>query len=138
MLVLVVDDEPADCQSMAETLTRDGYQVLKAGDAVTAMRTLEHNPGIDLLVSDISLPGTNGCELARQLLIIQPDLKVLFVSGFVGAEVCRYYGVPVTDLYFLRKPFTPKELASRVKSVIESTERVHLSAPVSGAGGSAV
>jgi two-component system cell cycle sensor histidine kinase/response regulator CckA len=137
MLVLVVDDEPADCQSMAETLTREGFEVLKAGDAVTATRTLEHNPGVDLLVSDISLPGTNGCELARQLLKIQPDLRVLFVSGYVGAEVCRYYGVPVTDLYFLRKPFTPTELAARVQSVLQSNDRVHLNAPVSGVGGAA-
>lgn len=138
MLVLVVDDEPADCQSMADALTCEGFEVLKAGDAVTATRIMEHNPSIDVLVTDISLPGTNGCELARQLLKVRPDLRVLFVSGFVGAEVCRYYGVPITDLYFLRKPFTPKELVARVHSVIESTERVRLGAPLSGAGGSAV
>jgi len=131
MLVLVVDDEPGDCQTMADTLVREGFDVLKAMDAPSALRAIENN-SIDLLVSDISLPGVNGCELARQILDIQPDAKVLFVSGFVGAEVCQYYGVPITDLFFLRKPFTPRDLVARVELVLQAPGRVQLSAPASG------
>ena len=137
MYILVVDDEPGDCQTMADTLTRAGYNVSKAGDAVTAARLMAHEPKIDLLVTDISLPGTNGCELARQMLADRPELKILFVSGYVGSEVCRYYGVPITDSLFLRKPFTSKELLERVNAVLASTEPVTLSAPTSGAGGAA-
>jgi two-component system cell cycle sensor histidine kinase/response regulator CckA len=136
MFVLVVDDEPGDCQSMADALTREGFRVFKAIDAPSALRVMQQQPLIELLVTDISLPGTNGCDLARQLLSSRPDLKILFVSGFVGSEVCRYYGVPVTDLLFLRKPFTPNDLVARVRRVLASTERVTLSAPASGAGSS--
>jgi DNA-binding response OmpR family regulator len=137
MLVLVVDDEPGDCQNMADALTREGYEVVKAADAPAALLTIEQKPNIELLVSDISLPGTNGCDLARQLLNIKPHLKVLFVSGYAGAEVCRYYGVEITDLFFLRKPFTSRELVARVRRVLASGDRVQLSAPASGAGGAA-
>src|SRR5947207_934780 len=136
MFVLVVDDEPGDCQTMADVLTAEGYRVYKAADAPSAMTVMEQQPEIELLVTDISLPGTNGCELARQLLKKRPHLKVLFVSGFVGAEVCQYYGVPVGDLLFLRKPFTPRALVTRVRAVLASTEPVSLATPASGAGSS--
>jgi len=117
---------------MAEALSREGFDVLKAIDAPSALRAIEKHTPIDLLVTDISLPGINGCELARQILDIQPDAKVLFVSGFVGAEVCQYYGVPITDLFFLRKPFTPRDLVARVELVLQAPGRVQLSAPASG------
>ena len=63
-----------------------------------------HGEAVDLLIADISLPDGNGCELAIAMREKKPDLRVLFVSGHVGAEVCRFYGLDVTDLHFLRKP----------------------------------
>jgi DNA-binding response OmpR family regulator len=137
-LILVVDDERDDCERMADALTREGYGIQMAMDAPSAMRIIEQQPNIDLLITDISLPGTNGCELARQTLELRPSIRVLFVSGYVGAEVCHYYGVPITDMFFLRKPFTPQGLLARVRRVLESAERVQLTAPpATGAGGSA-
>lgn len=127
ILILVVDDEPGDCQSMAEALEHDRYRVLQAENSTSALRIADQQRRpVDLLVTDISLPGMNGCELAHQLLNRWPELKVLFVSGHVGAEVCQYYGIPVTDAFFLRKPFTPAELLERVEQVLESTERLPL------------
>ncbi len=120
---------------MADALTKEGYGVIMAVDADSALRIIEQQPTLHLLITDISLPGTNGCELARQVLDSRPGLKVLFVSGYVGAEVCHYYGVPITDLFFLRKPFTSQGLVARVKRVLETTERVAISAPASTAGG---
>jgi DNA-binding response OmpR family regulator len=112
---------------MAEALEREHYRVLQAEDSTSALRIADQQRRpIDLLVTDISLPGANGCELAHQLLKRWPDLKVLFVSGHVGAEVCQYYGIPVTNEFFLRKPFTPAELVGRVEQVLESTERLPL------------
>jgi DNA-binding response OmpR family regulator len=127
ILILVVDDEPGDCRSMAEALEHDRYRVLQAVDSTSAIKVADQQRRpIDLLVTDISLPGANGCELAHQLLQRWPEMKVLFVSGHVGAEVCQYYGIPVTDLFFLRKPFQPAELVERVQQVLESTEKLPL------------
>jgi two-component system cell cycle sensor histidine kinase/response regulator CckA len=129
ILILVVDDEAEDCESCAAALHQEGYTVLQAADSTRALTICEAQaPRIDLLVTDISLPVTNGCELAKELLKRYPELKVLFVSGYVGAEVCRYYGIPVTDLFFLRKPFQPAELVERVRRVLESNAPVPLKA----------
>jgi len=123
---------------MADALTREGYAVSTAIDAPSALGVIQQQPNITLLITDISLPGTNGCDLARQALEIRSGLKVLFVSGYVGAEVCRYYGIPITDLFFLRKPFSPQGLITRVRRVLETTERVTISSPpVTSAGGTA-
>jgi len=122
-----VDDEPDYRQRMSEALEKQGYVVLQAGNSTQALGVAKaHEAKIDLLVTDISLPVTNGCELAKQLLQRYADLKILFVSGYVGSEVCRYYGIPITDRFFLRKPFEPAELAERVRQVLESAERVPL------------
>jgi two-component system, cell cycle sensor histidine kinase and response regulator CckA len=124
---LVVDDELGDCQAMAKALEAEGYSVFQAANAIAALGVADRqDQPMDMLVTDISLPGTNGCELARQLLKRWPGLKVLFVSGHVGAEVCQYYGIPVTDLFFLRKPFQSPELVERVRRVWESTDRLPL------------
>lgn len=112
---------------MAKALEQEGYRVLQAADSTSALRVADQQERtIDLLVTDISLPGTNGCELAQQLLKRWPELKVLFVSGHVGAEVCRYYGIPVTDLCFLRKPFGPDALVERVRRVLQTNESLVL------------
>jgi len=76
-----------------------------------------------LLITDISLPGGNGCELAIALREQKPDLRVLFVSGHVGAEICRYYSLDIFDEHFLPKPFVGTDLISRVKQVLGSPDR---------------
>jgi CheY-like chemotaxis protein len=99
---------------------------VQAGNSTEALKAARKQTSLDLLITDISLPGTNGCELAKLLLKRYRDLRILFVSGYVGSEVCRYYGVPTTDLFFLRKPFSNSELAARVSRVFETDERVRL------------
>jgi DNA-binding response OmpR family regulator len=68
----------------------------------------------------VALPGRTGIELARDLLALSPQLPVLFISGQVGAEVFRYYGIDLTDEHFLAKPFTEKTLLRRVKKALTS------------------
>jgi len=122
-IVLVVDDELSDREAMQEILQEHGYTVWEARDyqqALTVFAQCERE--IDLLVTDISLPGNNGCDLAKAMLRLKPHLKVLFISGHAGAEICRYYGIPKSDLHFMRKPFKPADLLSRVRAVLNSME----------------
>jgi FixJ family two-component response regulator len=80
-----------------------------------------HMSEIDLLVTAVALPEKNGCELAKSLTGINPNLKVLFVSGMAGAEVCRFYGMSGEGLYFLEKPLSRDEFVRIVRLILEPT-----------------
>ena len=121
--ILVVDDEANDREEMRRLLQGEGYTVVEADTYQAAMTAFEANRyAIGLLVSDVSIPGGNGCEIAIALRQQNPDLRVLFVSGHVGAEICKYYGFEVSDEHFLRKPFAPTELLARVTQVLNSEQ----------------
>ncbi len=122
--ILLVDDEQTDREQMRRPLQDERYTVLEAGTYDEALSIFELNRDLfELLISDISLPGGNGCELAIALRKQKPDLRVLFVSGYVGAEICPYYSLEVSDEHFLRKPFDSSDLKSRVKQVLDSPDR---------------
>jgi DNA-binding response OmpR family regulator len=120
--ILVVDDEESDRAAVRNTLKREGFHVLEAETYDEALTVCETTPGITFLVADVALPDGNGCALAIAVRHKLPNLKVLFVSGHVGSEACRYYGLDVSDSHFLRKPFAPHELVDRVKEVIASED----------------
>ena len=121
--VLLIDDEPLDSEAMRRMLEVQGFRVYEGKNYDDALRIFDSRPGeIDLLVTDISLPGASGVEIASQLIKRKPDLKVLFVSGYVGAEVIRFYGVSANDIHFLRKPFPATEFISHVEAVLSSSE----------------
>jgi DNA-binding response OmpR family regulator len=120
--ILLVDDQPEDLEMMSSNLREYGYVVFEAGNCHTALGIIHLHREIDLLLTDVSLPGTNGCELAKEILKINPAIKVLFVSAHIGTEVCRTYGLLVSDLHFLRKPFRPDDLILRVRAVLVSEE----------------
>ena len=122
--ILLVDDEETDREQMRRTLRGQGHTILEAGTYHEALSIFELKPeSFELLISDISLPGGNGCELAIALRKQKPDLRVLFVSGYAGAEICPYYSLEVSDEHFLRKPFASADLKSRVKMVLDSPDR---------------
>jgi len=122
--ILVVDDEQTDREQMRRTLQDEGYTVIEADTYQEALRVFELNrQSFELLIADVSLPGGNGCELAIALRTQKPDLRVLFVSGHVGAEICQYYSLEVSDEHFLRKPFAAADLRSRVRQVLGSPDR---------------
>src|SRR6266576_3081268 len=105
--ILLVDDEQSDREQMRRTLGNGIYGIIEAGTYQEALAVFErHRDSIVLLIADISLPGGNGCELAIALRKAKPDLRVLFVSGYVGAEIGRYYSLNISDEHFLRQPFT--------------------------------
>ena len=118
--ILVVDDEETDRTAIIEGLEREHFDVIGAGTYSEGLAICSTVPGISFLVADVALPDGNGCALAIAVRQKIPQLKVLFVSGHVGGEACRYYGLDVTDSHFLRKPFTAGDLVARVKQVMGS------------------
>jgi CheY-like chemotaxis protein len=125
--ILVVDDEEEDRQSIRAALEARGDAVLEACNYCSAVKTFEqHRDEINLLITDLSLPDRNGCELAQSILQSRPDMKVLFISGHAGAALCRFYGLVNPDLHFLEKPFKPIDLLVRVWRVLFSTIRFNL------------
>ena len=122
--ILIVDDEAEDRQSIRTTLEGRGDTVLEASNYCSAVKTFEqHRDDINLLITDLSLPDRNGCELAQDIMQSRPDMKVLFISGHAGAELCRFYGLVNPDLHFLEKPFKPIDLLVRVWRVLFSSVR---------------
>jgi DNA-binding response OmpR family regulator len=121
--ILLLDDEEIERSTARQILQGEGYTVLEADSYNSAINVFESNrAAIDLLLADISLPDGNGCELAIAARNQKEDLRVLFVSGHVGAEVCRFYGLDVTDLHFLRKPFEAQQLLQCVRRVLQAAE----------------
>jgi DNA-binding response OmpR family regulator len=120
--VLVVDDEEIDRKAIRRILNRH-YELLEAGGFEEGLAVFGANrDAIGLVIADISLPDGNGCELAIKLREQKPDLRVLFVSGLAGAEVCRFYGVDVTGPHYLGKPFRPEALRGQVQKVLTAVE----------------
>src|SRR5262245_36409653 len=98
--VLIVDDEPLVRDLLSRILERDGYSVLTAADGQQALQLAsEHGDAIDLLVSDIQMPGMTGIELAKQLNRFLPNLPVLLMSGFSQSVI-----VLKESWTFLQKP----------------------------------
>ena len=121
--ILLVDDEEIDRTVVRRILQTKGYTVLEADTYRRAFNVFEKNRDlIALLLTDISLPGGNGCELWVSMRKRKPELRVLFVSGHVGAEVCRFHGLEPSDLHFLAKPFKAGDLLGRVAQVLDSPE----------------
>ena len=122
-MLLLVDDEEADRSEMRLALECDNHVIVEAGTYLEALKAFEdHRDSITIFVADISLPGGNGCELAIAFRRQKPDLRILFVSSHVGAEVAKYYGLGISDHNFLQKPFAADELRSRIREILESPE----------------
>jgi two-component system cell cycle sensor histidine kinase/response regulator CckA len=116
--VLLADDEDGVRALAREVLVSAGYVVLEAPDGQAALRGAEGHPGrIDLLVSDVEMPGLGGRELAERLRARDPALRVLFLSGHTEDEVVRQ-GVSSAEVHFLPKPFSPTALAEKVRQVL--------------------
>jgi DNA-binding NtrC family response regulator len=119
--VLVIDDEAEQRDLIRHMLRLDDYRVLEASDYDEALGVQANHLGeADVVLIDVRLPGGNGYELAKELLAIEPHLKVLFTSGHAGAELCRFFNMPVSDVHFLQKPLQLAELLGRLKLVLAS------------------
>jgi two-component system, cell cycle sensor histidine kinase and response regulator CckA len=119
--VLVVEDNTAILELVQRTLSRNGFTVLAAGDASTAVRMCETYPdAIDLLLTDVVMPEVGGPALAERLRALRPHMKVLFMSGFSDEGVITQ-GL-AAGAAFLPKPFTPADIVRKVRRVLSSPE----------------
>ncbi len=118
--VLLVEDDDGLRALTRTSLERHGYQVLEAKDAAAArQRSADHGGRIDLVLTDVILPGTGGPELAAELAVSRAGLKVLYISGYADDAVVRH-GVLGPGAAFLQKPFTPDMLARKVREVLDA------------------
>jgi PAS domain S-box-containing protein len=116
--ILVVEDDDMLRNTALKALKNYGYKTLCAGNGPEALDVLKGNPGaIDLMLTDVVMPGMNGRELAEQAQGILPDLKILYMSGYTDDTIV-HYGVLDKEISFLQKPFTPEGLARKIKKVL--------------------
>jgi two-component system cell cycle sensor histidine kinase/response regulator CckA len=118
--ILLVDDEETVRRFSSRVLEKHGFDVLSAGtgtEAIAAVR--EHGHSISLLLTDVMMPGMNGCQLAEQLLAQLPSLRVLFMSGYAENVLATNVGL-VPGAAFLGKPFKPKALVTKVREVLDA------------------
>jgi len=118
--ILLVEDEATVRQLARRFLEAKGYSVLEAPNGNEALeRAASHAHRIDLLVTDLVMPGMSGREVAQRLSALRPGLKVLFVSGYTDDLAIRR-SVAESDVPFLQKPFTADALARKVRQVLDS------------------
>ena len=117
--VLVVDDEPMVRMLIVEVLEEAGYRAIEAGDGPGGLRLIEQEPQVDLLITDVGLPGgMNGRQVADAARLTRPGLKVLFVTGYAeNAAVGN--GMLEPGMAILTKPFVMTELAAKITEMIE-------------------
>jgi PAS domain S-box-containing protein len=119
--ILVVEDEENVRQLIWTVLKAGGYQVIEASGPDEALRlSAEHGGGIDLLLTDVVMPGMSGRSLAQQLLAHRPGMKVLYMSGY-AADDQGQIGQEESEEAFIQKPFASSELFCRVREVLDVT-----------------
>jgi CheY-like chemotaxis protein len=117
--VLVVDDEAILRMLVVDVLDELGYTAIEAGDGAAGLKILESDVRIDLLISDVGLPGNmNGRQMADAARRVRPDLQVLFVTGYAENAVVSH-GHLDPGMHVLTKPFRMEVLARRIKDLIE-------------------
>jgi CheY-like chemotaxis protein len=119
MTVLLVDDEPMVRRMVREILALEGYQVLEAAGPGEALRHCERHQGpIHLLLTDVQMPGMDGCRLASLIVAAREETKVLLMSGYADNAVLRH-GIETLRAAYIRKPFLPDNLLDTVRTVLE-------------------
>jgi CheY-like chemotaxis protein len=115
---LVIDDEPTVRILMVEVLEEAGYIALEAGDGATGLKILQSNARVDLLITDVGLPGgVTGRQVADAARTTRPNLKVLFITGFAeNAAVGN--GLLEAGMEVLAKPFAMTALVNKVREMI--------------------
>src|SRR5205807_524692 len=120
--ILLVEDEDAVRVIVSAVLQRQGYHVLEASTPQAALILFDqHARDIELLVSDVVMPGMNGPTLAQRLVGLRPELRVLFISGY--ADVATPLDSENPNVSFLSKPFQASTLSERVRDVLSRPGR---------------
>ena len=115
--ILVVEDADGLRELTKRLLERQGYTVLLAANADDALHLFEQNPSIDVLLTDVVMPGASGPDLTKQLVEQRPGLKVIFMSGYTENAIV-HHGVLDPGIAFLHKPFTSETLGRKMREVL--------------------
>jgi signal transduction histidine kinase/ActR/RegA family two-component response regulator len=119
--ILVVEDEPQLRRLAVSLLTARGYHVLEAESGTKALAVADAwRAPIDLVLTDVVMPGLSGPQVAEKLARRQPKLKALYMSGF-SEDIVVSHGLQTSDLNFLQKPFTPSALANKVRLALTAS-----------------
>jgi CheY-like chemotaxis protein len=115
--ILMVEDDDLVRMSVQSLIESLGYRVVPARDGPDALEILRHDTPIDLLFTDIVMPGgMHGPQLAAEARRLRPELKVLYTSGYPGSEYC---GEGLTAHQLLSKPYEAYELAAKLREILE-------------------
>jgi CheY-like chemotaxis protein len=118
--ILIVDDDPMTLEVVSSGLREYGYSILTANSATQGYALAQANPrGIQMLLTDVVMPGTNGYALAKMVKTLHPDIQVLFMSGYTDDDMLRS-GVSEGRLNFIEKPFAPYQLAEKIRNILNS------------------
>ncbi len=118
--VLLVEDDAAVRGVALRMLTHSGYRVFEVAGGEAALAFLAQHPGrVDLLLTDVMMPGMDGATLAERVKAAHPHVKRLFMSGYPGEVIARH-GTFVPDVNFISKPFSPDALAALVRRVLDA------------------
>ena len=116
--VLVVEDQEQVRSFVVKALAGYGYRVLQAAEASQALTMAEcHSGAIDVLLTDVVLPGMNGRELANRFRIVRPDTKVIYTSGYTQ-DLIAHRGVLHDDISYIPKPYTADQIAAKVREAL--------------------
>ncbi len=118
--VLVVDDEPTVRMLVMETLEELGYDAIEANDGSAGLAVLQSDARVDLLVTDVGLPGLNGRQLADAARVSRPGLKVLFMTGYAHNAAIGQGSALDPGMEIMTKPFALDDLAKKIRDMIEA------------------
>lgn len=118
--LLVVDDEEILLRLVSRVLARFGCTVLSASSAEAALKILEEtHPPVDLIITDVVLPGISGLDLGKAFETVLPGAKVLYISGYTDTVLAER-GILPEGIHFMNKPFTPEQLLEKIREVLHS------------------
>jgi PAS domain S-box-containing protein len=118
--ILLVEDEAVVRELVAEILETTGYTVLQAGDGPSALELLRrHADPVELLVTDVVMPGMSGPEVAQAVTAMRPGMQVLYTSGYTDSAI-GHHGVLEPGIAFLQKPFSADDLTSKVRLLLDA------------------
>jgi two-component system cell cycle sensor histidine kinase/response regulator CckA len=122
--VLLVEDDERVRRLAREMLARNGYHVIETSESEEALRAAAGHPGpLHLLLTDVVMPGMSGRVLAQRLVEQDPDLKILYMSGYTDNAIVNH-GILMPGVAFLQKPFTPTSLARAVREVLDDARQL--------------
>ncbi len=118
-IVMVVEDDPALLLLSRTMLTGLGYKVLEASSPSLALKlAAEHSGAINLLLTDMVMPEMNGKDLAQEVQVLHPEIKIVFMSGYT-ADTIAHHGIMDKGVRFLQKPFTIKAIADKIRQTLD-------------------